>query len=388
MWDSNSYGANPQLNNLEESVVKEGASLKADKKLGPWDIELCSIESKKIHGEISEVKHRPSSKREARFRSILDEQLYNDRNPNESFMLNDDTSVANIGYFEGGKIQKNLLAKDEIQQEVMLEKGMDVFQVVGKGTQFMNSISMPTIIVELLSSLLDKSMVYYLIMELETEKNPRNVPAVMFSNPYAHRKTRYAELLPLCWTKSSKSLCLAPLLRRKRYRRIFRRGVCFKVKSLLPGRAFNSTREHLWNMYDIRKKGMQNVLKELIELDICQLSLHLRYNLTPLKHISKRCKDMRNGIWEQTVPVISEIRNHEEREITQEIAHHKSSSFRMSNKIPEVSKGGYSFSKCLIVRPSKQKRKKIQTQREILFHVTQISILGELDKYFCISGIV
>jgi len=390
MCDIYSYTSNPQSDNFEGSFVKEGTSFRVNKKPAPEVIELgISTKSKPVMGEISESKSRSSAKKHGRFQSILDEQLYRDRNPNESDDLKDWILLADGGYYDGGKMEKKSLAKDEIQQDILLDKRMDVFQVVGKGTHFMNSINMPTIIVKLLTSNLDKSTVYYLIVESETDENPWSLPAVMFSNPYAHKKTRHAELLPLCFAECSKSVRLTPLLRRKRHRRLFRSGFSYKAKSLLPGRTFHNTKEHLWNMYDIRNKAMRNVVREYIELDICQLSLHLKYEPMPLKQITKCRKDLRKDSCGQTVSSLPEILNHEEKDTTKETAHHKRSSFCTNNEIPEVGREEYSFSKCVIVRTTKRMEKKNRNAKRNTFSSTQCNVWDEFDdKCFCMPCII
>jgi len=384
----NSYCANAQSDYFEGSVVKISASSVASKKPGHDGIEDgVSTISKTIQGEISESKSTSSSKSQARLNCISDEQLYSDRHSIKSVLPKDSVSAADAGCFEDRNVVNNLISWDKIWQEVMLETGMDFFQVVGKGTKFMNSINLPTVIVKFLKRDLDKSMVYYVIGESEKEGNRWKVPALMFSNPYAHKKTRYAELLPLCFTKCSRSVCLAPMLRRKRYRRVFRRGSFFKVKTIQRGRAFDSSRENSWNMYDIRYKVMRNVLRDFIELDIGQWSLHLSNK--PLKRRTKRCKCFRKCVCGQTVERSPGILNHEEKETTLETADQKRSIFGMNNEMPEVGcRGEYIFSKNLKgVYPTEQMGKKIRNSTSNSFS-TSFTELDELDKCCSISEII
>jgi len=263
------------------------------------------------------------------------EELYCDKHSNKMVLSTDSVSAADAGHFESEKIEKSLISWDKIWQEVLVKEDMDLFEVVNKGTKFMNSINLPTVIVKFLKRNLNKSIVYYVIVESVTEGNSWKVPALMFSNPYAHEKTRYAELLPLCFAKCSKSVCLKPMLQRKRYRRVFRRGLFFKVKALQHGRAFDCYRERSWNMYDIRYKEMQNVLREFISRDISQLSLHLTNNVTmPLTSITETCEGFRKGICEQPVKRSPGIQNHEEKETTQGTSDHKRSIFCMTSDRP------------------------------------------------------
>jgi len=120
----------------------------------------------------------------------------------------------------------------------------DILEVVGKGTKLMKSINYPTVIVQLQMESLKKSAMYYVILEIETKGYKHKLPALMFSNPYAHRRTKRAELLPLCFVKCSKSgTRLVPMMSRKRYRYANRRGFSFKMISVSYGGASDGQRE-------------------------------------------------------------------------------------------------------------------------------------------------
>jgi len=239
MCDAYSYLSKPPSLYFEGSVVKE--CFVASKKSGHDGDENCTSKIRKtVQVEISELKSTTSSRNQTRFTCIADENFYSDRYSNKSISPSYSSSTAAAGYFEDAKIEKSFSSSDKMKQEVVREKSMDLFQVVSKGTKLMKSINMPTVIVKVHRRNLDKSMLYYVILESKTG----GIPAVMFSNPYAHKKTRFAELLPLYFAKSSKSVCLKPILRRKRWRRVFHRGFFFKVKTLLQERAFYISREH------------------------------------------------------------------------------------------------------------------------------------------------
>jgi len=159
-------------------------------------------------------------------------ELWWDRNPTESSASNCDSEKAkagSFGYFDSGKIDKNLLSKgierktnvldSKLHTQFQLGNCNDIIEVLGKGTKLMKSINYPTVIIKLQRGNLEKSTMYYVILEIETEKYKHTVPALMFTNPYAHRKTKLAELLPLSIVKCSKStICLASMMARKRYR--------------------------------------------------------------------------------------------------------------------------------------------------------------------------
>merc|ERR1719233_887668 len=232
-------------------------------------------------------------------------------------------------------------------------------------------------------------MVYYVIVESETEGNPWKVPAVMFSNPYAHKETRYAELLPLSLVKCSKSVCLKPMLQRKSWRRVFRRGFFLKVQTLLKGRAFDSSRENSWNMYDIRYKVMQNVLREFIGRDISQFSLYFTNEVMPLNPINTRCEGFRKGLRRQTVQRSPGILNHEEKETTLKTSDHKPSIFRMNNEMPEVGCWRKNFQNIPKVYILQSRRKKIRNAKiRTTFSRASSNMLDELNKRCCISDII
>jgi len=93
-------------------------------------------------------------------------------------------------------------------------------------------------------------------------------------------------------------------------------------------------------MYDVRCKAMRNMLREFIEQDISQLSLHLTNKVIPLNCIKQRWKGFRKGMCGQTVQHSPRILNHEEKETTLDTDDHKHPIFLMNNKIPEVGSGG------------------------------------------------
>jgi len=213
-------------------------------------------------------------------------ELRQDRSPTESSALDCAWQKANAGYIDCGKVDKNVLSsriemktnvsEGKLHRQFLLGNCDDIFEVLGKGTKLMKSINYPTVIVKLQTGNLKKSTLYHAILEIETEEYKRTVPAVLFSNPYAHRKTKLAELLPLSFVKCSKStICLAPMLARKRYRYVIRRGFSFKIISLLAGGIFDGQKENTWNTYDIRLPALRNQLRKILEKDIIHMTLLL-----------------------------------------------------------------------------------------------------------------
>jgi len=227
------------------------------------------------------------------------EQFWPDRaddgHPIENTALKCTAREAKADCFEGTKIDKNVLSskidkKMYFHEQVHLGNCIDVIEVAGRGTKFMKSINFPTVIVKLRTGNLKKSTMYYVILEIESkEYKHKVVPALMFSNPHCHGKTKLAELLPLSFEKCSKSIVRPkPMMARKRYRNIFRKGLSYKVISLIPGRGFC----HSWNKYDTRKTCLRNMLTRLLEKDIDQMLLLLAKEMFPFNRTIAPCNCM------------------------------------------------------------------------------------------------
>jgi len=116
-------------------------------------------------------------------------------------------SLGDINQWDAGKIGKDklstegekkvFLAESNLRQEVILKKQGHVFEVLAKGTRFMKSIDFPTVIVKLREGHLRKSTIYPFIIQPESEEYAMAIPCLVFSCPYGHTKTQFAELLPL-----------------------------------------------------------------------------------------------------------------------------------------------------------------------------------------------
>jgi len=198
---------------------------------------------------------------------------------------------------EGGKSndlptkaeKKIQLGKRKFRLDCIENKQIDVLEVVAKGTRFMKSLNFSTVIVKLLKSNLKKSMIYYVIVEPATEECRHQIPCIMFSNPSGHTDTRFAELLPLNFFKSSNSVRLSPMLVRKRYRRIFRRGCSFNIQWLKAGRAFDCSGGISWKMCDMRNRQIRNLIQGFVKQDINKISLLLTKMRNPPKLSRERC---------------------------------------------------------------------------------------------------
>jgi len=211
----------------------------------------------------------------------------------------------------------------------------------------MKSIDFPTVIVKFLNGNFDKSMIYYVILEPDEGESTWKIPSLLFSNPYAHKKTSFAELLPLYFSKFSNSVILSPMLLRQRFRRLFRRGCTFKVKSFILGRTFDSAGGNWWKMYDLRKKEIRNMLKGFIEQDIKEMSLLMTKILIPMKLSKLRQELPRESTYGKRKLRSSECFNLNEREVLLEIADVKPLVFCRSEKVPGIiaRRGGDKFAK-------------------------------------------
>jgi len=230
------------------------------------------------------------------------------RNPAGSTSSKCVTTKARASFFESGKINKNVLPirkkrkahflAVKLNRQFPLASCNDILEVVRKGTKLMKSINFPTVIVQLRTGSLKKATLYYVILEIETEGYEHKLPAVMFSNPYVHGRTKLAELLPLSFVKCSISgIRLAPMMSRKRYRCAIRKGFCFKMISLTSGGALDGQRENTWNRYNTRITAIRNQLGRFLEKDISQLAL-----LLEKKRTSSKCiYEPRNGLQKYAV---------------------------------------------------------------------------------------
>jgi len=267
-----------------------------------------------------------------------------------------------------------------------LKKTKDVFKVIGKGTKLMKTLNFPTVIVKHLSRTLEKSKVYYIILELETEGSTGNIPAVMFSNPNSHRTTRYGELLPLGLMKNSKSFYLTPLLQRRRFRRLFRSGSSLKIKMLLPGQALGGRRD-CWNRYDLSKPIMQQLAKEYIEWDIGRMSSHIFHRVIPLKHRIKNSKRReRNKTSLQRKPRETAVVILEDMEIYPESFYRTYLLFITNSKLifKDNSEG---YCKAIFPRTRSTKPNIDKDINYSIFNRELLSCPNELDTYWCLSVI-
>lgn len=301
-------------------------------------------------------------------------------------------------FFEGDTIHTNVLSRTDKKRNLQwsklvegagMSKYVDEFEVFGKGTKLMKSINFPTVIIKLLTRNLDKSMIYYVIVEKDTAEYTRKIPAVMFSNPYVHKKTRFAELLPLTFSKSSKSVCLIPMLCRKRYRRLFRRGRSFRISWLMSGRVFNSNGEAPWNRYDLRNTDMRILLRQFIEQDIIKISPLMRKTIKSLKLETKRRTGLPRGKANEQMfrHSLGNINSKEKEPL--ETTNCKPSGYGRNEKLTRIGNSvGYSSAEILKpLSPVKDVNKDPRCLRMSNLEKDSNNNFDSLDKYWCISDI-
>lgn len=269
------------MNNFELTGIKKGKSSRTCREK-PFDLMTDSI-SCSISNEESWNFTPPISTP-----SISNEEYSNSTISNSLSIYSDVVLEGDKSNNLPTKAEKKIhLGKRKFRLDFIPNKQLDVFEVVAKGTRLMKSLNFPTVIVKLLKENLKKSMIYHVIVEPATDECGWQIPCVMFSNPYAHTDTRFAELLPLYFFKCSDSVNLSPMLVRKRYRRLFRRGCSFNIQWFNPGRVFDCSGGK-WKMYDVRNRQMQNLITGFVKEDINEIFSQLTKMINASK-VSREC---------------------------------------------------------------------------------------------------
>jgi len=388
-------GSNIHLNDCEVCATEKSRSLIL---CGEYchskiDEDLSLMSETELSDSCVKLSSSPSSFSE--FCTGSPEKLPNDICLAPHSIPHEDSSVkVHASSFAGENTEKKLAAKYENKicweksskhDGFRLKKTKNVFEVIGKGTKLMKIMNFPTVIVKHLSGTFEKSKVYYIILELETEESTRNIPAVMFSNPYANRTTRYGELLPLGLMKNSKSFYLTPLLQRKRFRRVFRSGSSLKIKMFIPGRALD--RGDCWDRYDLSKPCLQKLIKEYIWLDIGRMSRHFFHRVIPLKHRIKNSKRMeRNKTSLQRKPHDTVVVILEDIEISPESFYRTYLPFITNSKLI-VQDSGVEYSRALIPETRSTKLNIDKDIKYSIFNRELLNCQNELDTNWCISVI-
>jgi len=148
-------------------------------------------------------------------------------------------------------------------------EGVDRFEVVGEGSQIMKTVKLPTVFVNMPKGDLQKSRVYYVILEAESYEYGE-IPAVLFSKYSDGWRTQSAELLPLLVEpnlRRPKSVSLTPMLLKLRHMSMFSKGSSFKVKAIQGGR-FDVRSKVPWNKWNLNSKAIRMMITEVIYQDI------------------------------------------------------------------------------------------------------------------------
>jgi len=267
-------------------------------------------------------------------------------------------------------------------------KQIDVLKVVAKGTRLMKSLNFPTIIVKLRMGNLKKSVIHYVIVEPSTEECQGQIPCVMFSNPYARTDTRLAELLPLYFFKCSNSTNLSPMLVRKRYRRIFRRGCTFNIQWFKSGRAFDCSGGKSWKMYDVRNVQMRKLIQGFIEEDINEISLLLTKMINPPKLSRDRIRVRGCETRAKRKPIPSDYLEFEESSGSHEIIGCKPWGDCENMKLSRTARAGHRIKNDLKFGTPQRCIYKPRCDEGTTFRRDSFSFksCSELDKYWHVSG--
>jgi len=326
-----------------------------------------------------------------RFRNSPHEQLFNELSQAYNKVTNDCSWRAVSAEHEDEKMNKELPTtlgkKIDVTRTKPLElkRTKDIIEVLGKGTKLMKSMNFPTVIVKLLASKLDKGKVYYVMLEVDTAELIGEIPALMFSYPCAHKKTSFAEMLPMGVIRDSKSSFVTPILQRKRYRRVFSKSCFFKIKSLIAGREIAGCGGNLWNRYDLTQRTMKNFIKEVIEMDLREMALHFMNIILPLKHRTKKNKRSRS-IKASTKRKDGGNFNFEQGELSKSISDSTRSHFTQSCEMLGLVKkvgGNFGYYREIPLMVNMVKDKKCDWRTTTI--KTANSSDEQLDKYWCIS---
>jgi len=177
------------------------------------------------------------------------------------------------------------VAKSKMYYE-FLENDKMSLEVLGEGSKLMKSFKLPTVITRIKNSNLRHSMVYYVTLNAEFVDFVGHIPALMFSGHHcSDERTELAELLPLHVNRCEWSdfLSLVPMLRRVRYKRMFRKGCNFKIVAIESIRAVDWSVECPWKVWDLDIKQMQKVVVDVIYEDIRQIPKNMLKALKRLK---------------------------------------------------------------------------------------------------------
>jgi hypothetical protein len=387
MYKTKDFSANVALTDCSVYVMQRRKAVTVSEQRGPLKDHLSSVsETESLNSKRSISSSSVTKLCDIPCQQQLSKETYiignnsafkNSSVPVNPSSLNDENIETNISSKD-----KNSRLKCNPQEKIKLNKIVDVFKVISKGTKLMKSLNFPTVIVKDLTSVLNKATVYYIILVVVTEQFPGEIPAIMFSSPYAHRKTRFAELLPLGLLQASNCICLTPSLQRKRFQCVFRNDCIFKIKSLKIGRVFDCTREHSWNRYDLSKSYMRNLPKDFIELDISAMSLHVFKKTLPLKHKTKRKNRLRTvytTVQQKERSLVSV--NLQEMKVPHEAG--DSPSFT-TFEVPRPSHtGGHSYLDCPKTEPNKMHEDKHYNYNSPTTGLSEpVTFVEELDKYW------
>jgi len=310
------------------------------------------------------------------------------RSSSQELSLNDYLDGRKIDKSKSSKnVEKKILPENCNRRQDLMNKQEHVFKVLANGTRLMKSMDFLTMIVQLRKGHMSKSTIYWVILQPEADKHKMKIACLVFSKPDGHSKTKVAELLPLYFLKCSNSATLSPMLRRKRFKRIFRRNSYFKIQWLLSAKVFDGPGGIPWRMYDIRNRPLRNLLKESIEQDMNKMVLLMSKIKSRLKISSNRNNVLQRDDTRALNSVYSlGCADSDEKEISDEIAGCKKPCIYENNQVSATVFGGDYIGSCSeALFPSMCKRKEVRRDRRTK---ESSKSYEELDRYWIISGIV
>jgi len=152
-------------------------------------------------------------------------------------------------------------------------------EVSADGKKLMRDIKCPTVRIKLRNGRLEKSSLYYALLEPKSGKFKGEIAALLFLDPESGTKhsIKTAELMPLVvriTRTKSETLTLKPMLLYNCYRTMFQRGCKFKVNVINFARKYDQVGSQL--------------LKKLILQDIKMIPQQILNILKPLKLSKER----------------------------------------------------------------------------------------------------
>jgi len=263
--------------------------------------------------------------------------------------------------------------------------------VIKEGTKLMKSIDFPTVLVDIRSRKLERSTLYYVILELESSKHSGEIAGMMFTSSTSRADNiQSAELLPI------KNDACGPLLLNKYYSCIFEKGFTFKIKALKYGRRIDRNARK-WKDYDTEKWTILELLRRLLYLDILAMPRYYHLGLEPvliggsdLSSSTSFLEYLSSDECEVSTvsTVVSPMSDSPERIVQPKVV--KLSSLQPNLRLRGITaSGGSSFARWFdVIPPNIQVDEDFTCDRHTKLKKDRFLRTEELDKYLSVSEIV